>query len=73
MLGARETEQVLEMFFNDCLRFWTREGYDERAAFEMALDDVRAVKNDPFVPRGKKVDEDAKQKFIQYREMDLGR
>ena len=73
MLTEKETEQALEMFFNDCLRFWTREGYDERTAFEMALDDVKRVKNDPFMPRGKRVDEAAKQKFIQYREMDLGR
>ena len=73
MLNERETQLVLERFFNDCLKFWTREGCDERNAFEKALDDVRVIKTDPFSPLGHVIDLETKEKFIHYREMDLGK
>ena len=73
MLDKRETEIVLERFFNDCLKFWTRQGYDEREAFEKSLADIKAIKNDPFYPRGRVINEEAKFDFIRYREMDLGK
>lgn len=72
VLSKRETELVMEQFFNDCLNFWKREGYDSRNAFEKALNDVRSLERDPFSPCGDKLDEEAKLKFIHYREMDLG-
>ena len=74
MLNANETQAVLERFFNDCFSFWLRHhGFDERKAFEFAVDDVKDLKCDPFVPCGKELDVEAKEKFIKYREMDLGR
>lgn len=73
MLTAKETELVMERFFNDCLHFWKGRGVDDREAFENSVADVKTLKTDPFVPCGKKLDEEAKQKFIKYREMDLGR
>ena len=73
MLTARETEAVLSKFFNECLRYWTMQGHEERSAFENALDDVKNVKRDPYSPVGKHIDLSAKEKFIHYREMDLGR
>ena len=73
MLTAKETEKVMEKFFNSSLSFWRQIEVDERQAFENALYDTKNIKTDPFVPCGKKLDEEAKQKFIHYREMDLGR
>lgn len=74
MLNSKETYVVLEKFFNDCLRFWRgHHGFDERKAFEFALDDVKGLRHDPFVPCGKELDVETKEKFIKYREMDLGR
>ena len=73
MLDANKTQAILERFFNDCLCFWKRTGSDERQAFEYALDDVKTLKHDPFVPAGDLLDPVAKEKFIKYREMDLGR
>ena len=73
MLDKRETKIVLERFFNDCLKFWTRQGCDEREAFEKSLADIKAIKNDPFYPRGRVLNEEAKLNFIRYREMDLGK
>lgn len=72
MLTTHETELAMEHFFKDCLNFWRRNTNDERVAFEKALNDVRGITTDPFDPFGKKLDVEAKKKFIKYREMDLG-
>jgi hypothetical protein len=72
MLTAHETELAMEHFFKDCLNFWRRNTNDERVAFEKALNDVRGITTDPFDPFGKKLDTETKNKFIKYREMDLG-
>ena len=73
MLSAKETEIVMEKFFNDSVGFWKRIGFDDRQAFEAALDDVKKATTNPFSPRGDKLDVETKNKFIHYREMDLGR
>ena len=72
VLSKRETELVMEHFFNDCLKFWRGRSNDERHAFEMALEDVRSITTDPFSPCGDKLDEETAKKFVYYREMDLG-
>lgn len=72
MLNAHETELAMEHFFRDCYKFWMRNTNDERVAFEKALNDTRGITTDPFSPCGKKLDVDTKEKFIKYREMDLG-
>lgn len=72
MLNVQETQLVMENFFRDCLNFWRRSTNDEREAFEKALDDTRRIMTDPFSPCGGKLDMETKEKFIKYREMDLG-
>ena len=72
MLNSQETQLVMENFFRDCLNFWKRSTNDEREAFEKALNDTRRIITDPFSPCGDKLDVETKEKFIKYREMDLG-
>ena len=72
MLNAHETQLALEHFFKDCYKFWLRTTNDDRVAFKKALNDTRGVTTDPFSPCGKKLDVATKEKFIKYREMDLG-
>lgn len=72
MLNQRDTQLVMENFFRDCLNFWRRSTNDEREAFENALNDIRRITTDPFSPCGDKLDVETKEKFIKYREMDLG-
>jgi hypothetical protein len=72
MLTAKETELAMERFFNDSVAFWMRILHDERNAFEAALEDTKKITTNPFSPRGDKLDEETKIKFIHYREMDLG-
>ena len=72
MLNEQETQLVIENFFRDCLNFWRRSTNDEREAFEKALSDTRGITTDPFSPCGKKLNVETKNKFIKYREMDLG-
>lgn len=72
MLNEHDTQLVIEHFFRDCQNFWRRTTNDEREVFEKALNDVRSITTDPFSPRGKKLNVETKEKFIRYREMDLG-
>lgn len=72
MLNQHDTQLAMEKFFRDCQNFWRRRINDEREVFERALDDTRRITTDPFSPRGDKLDEETKEKFIKYREMDLG-
>jgi hypothetical protein len=72
MLNEQETQLVMENFFRDCLNFWRRSTNDEREAFEKALNDIRRITTDPFSPCGDGLDGETKNKFIKYREMDLG-
>lgn len=72
MLNEHDTRLVMENFFRDCLNFWRRSTNDEREAFENALNDIRRITTDPFSPCGDKLDVEAKNQFIKYREMDLG-
>lgn len=72
MLNQHDTQLAMERFFKDCQNFWRRNTNDEREAFEKALDDIRRITTDPFSPRGDKLDAETKEKFIRYREIDLG-
>lgn len=73
MLDKNKTQLVMEHFFNDCLKYYHKQGLDERKAFETALNDTRTITTDPFSPCGDKLDDDTRIKFIHYREMDLGK
>ena len=72
MLNQHDTQLVMERFFKDCQNFWRRTINDEREVFERALNDTRRITTDPFSPCVKKLDVKTKEKFIKYREMDLG-
>jgi len=53
---------MIEQFYEECLRFWTRE--DVENPKEMALNDVRNLKHDPFSPSGAPVNAQDVSKFI---------
>ena len=72
MLNERETQIILEQFFEDCKRHWKCAGYDERKAFEFAISDVEFIERDPFSPFGNELDQETKEKFIKYKKQDLG-
>lgn len=72
MLSKRETELILERFFNDSLKFWKRMVPDEREAYANAIDDIKVVKRDPFSPSGDLLNEETKEKFIRYKIQNLG-
>ena len=73
MLTEKETQIALENFFNDCVNFWKGQGYEYKEAFKLAIEDTIKITTDPFSPHGDKLDLNTKEKFINYREMDLGR
>ena len=72
VLNERETILALEGAMRNNSRFWELQGYDEREAFIKALNEVAEMTTDPSSPFGDKLDEATKEKFIKYREMDLG-
>lgn len=72
MLNEKETQSVLQQFFMECLRFWQRDLFDERQAFQYAINDVKGLTKDPYSPQGQELDHDVKERFIKYRELDLG-
>ena len=75
MLSARETQNVLERHFNNCYKYWLRQGngYKNRhEAFKLALEDIKCMRHEPFSPCGDELDPETHVNFIKYREMDLG-
>ena len=72
MLNEKETILVLERSMRNNMKFWDRQGYDERQAFKKALSEVREMVANPESPCGEKLDMKTKEKFIKYREQDLG-
>lgn len=72
MLNERETTLALEEAMRGNVRFWERQGYDEREAFIKALEEIEEMTTDPSSPCGEKLDVATKAKFIEYRKLDLG-
>ena len=74
MLNAQETQLVMEKHFRACFNFWKKSGYckDEREAFANAIDDVRNMKRNPLTMQGEELDIETRDKFVRYREKDLG-
>ena len=64
MIGEKETINLLDAFFEDCLKFWVKEGKDYEVAFELAVNEVSQATHNPFSPAGDFLDEDTKQKYI---------
>lgn len=54
---------MLEQFYEKCLRFWKREGVENPE--ELALNDVKNLKYDPFSPNGEPIDEKLKFQLIE--------
>jgi hypothetical protein len=72
MLNEKETTLALEEAMRGNVRFWGRQGYDEREAFIKAIEEVEEMTADPSSPCGEKLDVATKMKFIEYRKLDLG-
>jgi hypothetical protein len=72
MLNERQTTLALEEAMRGNVRFWGRQGYDEREAFIKAIEEIEEMTTDPGSPCGEKLDVATKTKFIEYRKLDLG-
>lgn len=74
MLSAQETQLVMEKHFRACYRYWLTSGYskDKREAFANAINDVRNIKRNPLTMQGEELDIETRDKFVRYREQDLG-
>ena len=73
MLNNKETQSVLGQFFNACLKFWWSAGKDQRTAWELSIKDIEGLTTDPYSPQGELLDVEAKELFIKYRKLDLGK
>jgi len=71
MLNEKQTDQILEEFFFDCIKFWNRNMDDTRQAFKNAIRDIEVLTRDPNEPCGKLLDVNAQKKFIEERKMYL--
>lgn len=83
MINAKETQIILEKFFNECRAFWLRdiknEGIDEREAFRRAFEwDMVEIYNfnkgclhDMYSPSGDELDYDTIIEFFKARCHDL--
>ncbi len=47
----RQQKEILERYFTNCLGFWRRQGKNEEDARNLALNELRQVKSNPFTPR----------------------
>jgi hypothetical protein len=72
MLNEKQTTLALEEAMRGNVRFWGRQGYDEREAFIKAIEEIEEMTTDPSSPCGEKLDIATKTKFIEYRKLDLG-
>jgi hypothetical protein len=71
MLNEKETDQILEEFFFECIKFWNRNMEDSIQAFKNAIRDIEVLTRDPNEPCGKLLDVTAQKKFIAQRKMYL--
>lgn len=69
MLSAKETLIVLEKYFDECIAFWKRRGFDDKKAFELSISDIEVIRNDPFYPRGRALHPGAKYEFVHSKEL----
>lgn len=74
MLNSKETYDILNKFFKECLCYWESKGNTDRTPLENALEDVKRRKLSPYPPTmGDLLDEETKNKFIHYKETNLRR
>lgn len=68
MLTVQETVKVLLPFYEDCVKFWLREGKPKSVASDMAIADIERLNTNPFEPNGDWLNQEAKNYFIEYME-----
>lgn len=71
MLNEKETDQILEEFFYECVAFWNRNINNTREAFKNAIRDIEGLTRDPNEPCGRLLNVAAQKKFIEQRKMYL--
>lgn len=75
-LSFEESKKRIVKFYEDCERFWTKEkenfshNYTEEINVKRnALQEIVNLRNDPFSPKGKKIDPTAKTEFFKTQDM----
>lgn len=69
MLSSKETLIVLEKYFDECIAFWKRRGFDDKKAFKLSISDIEVIRNDPFSPRGRILHPGAKYEFVHSKKL----
>ncbi len=60
----RQQKEILERYFTNCLGFWRRQGKNEEDARNLALNELRQVKSNPFTPRLQPMNSDIVAKIV---------
>lgn len=69
MLSAKETLIVLEKYFDECIAFWERRGFDDKKVFDLSISDIEVIRNDPFSPRVRVLHPGAKYEFVHSKKL----
>lgn len=65
MLNAQNTKEIVNKFYEECVRFWMREGREAIEARRLAIRDCECLRHDPNVPKGEELDLAAKDEFLE--------
>ena len=60
-----KTVEVLIAAYQDCERFWIREGKSQEEAKMLARKDIEGMTTNPFSPNGETLNEEARIGFIR--------
>lgn len=63
------TVEVLITAYQDCEKFWIREGKSETEAKILARKDIEGMTTNPFSPKGEQLNEEAKIGFLRALEI----
>ena len=66
VMTIKETMAVLFPFYDDCVKFWLREGKPHSEAVQLALTDIENLKTNPYEPNGDWLDQDSLDAFIEF-------
>lgn len=78
-LSAINTERILNQFYDDCFQFWKKEkergniSDNTSSIEELALNDVRNVKTNPFSVKGQRLDVETKENWIIEKQNSLSK
>lgn len=59
-----KTIEALTRFHDDCIKYWQSEGHTFEESVILARKDVQNAKNDPFEPKGRPLNMEAKNEFL---------